>query len=416
MKTAIVGAGISGLTIAQLIKDRDDVTLYESQSRPGGLCKCDYVDGNLFHLSGGHCFNSKDENVIQWFWRFFSHQKKSFSKVKRNAAVCLADRSEVQYPIENHLYQLPLPLQKAVVKDLLAVREMQLGEPKTFDQFLKQRFGQTLYDVYFEPYNRKIWQKELKDVPLEWLAGKLPMPSVEDILLANFNHEDEEIMVHSSFYVSKCGGSQFLIDHLSKGLNISCDHPVTSIRRVGNKWYIDKEPYERVIFCGNSTCLADVITGLDTSPLQGLHALEYHGTTSVLCYMEQNPYTWIYMPSSEHKSHRIICTGNYWHGNNASERLTGIVEFSEKMSRNEIEHQLSLIPYSPQYIAHHYEECTYPMQNSETRKLVEEAKRLLEPNEFYLLGRFAEWEYYNMDAAIGAAINLNERLKQWNVN
>jgi UDP-galactopyranose mutase len=28
----------------------------------------------------------------------------------------------------------------------------------------------------------------------------------------------------------------------------------------------------------------------------------------------------------------------------------------------------------------------------------------------YLLGRFAEWEYYNMDAAVGAAIDLEKRL------
>ena len=38
-------------------------------------------------------------------------------------------------------------------------------------------------------------------------------------------------------------------------------------------------------------------------------------------------------------------------------------------------------------------------------------KKLIKPEGIYLLGRFAEWEYYNMDAAIGAAIDLNSVLE-----
>jgi UDP-galactopyranose mutase len=30
----------------------------------------------------------------------------------------------------------------------------------------------------------------------------------------------------------------------------------------------------------------------------------------------------------------------------------------------------------------------------------------------YLLGRFAEWEYYNMDKAIEAAMKLDREIKQ----
>ena len=37
-------------------------------------------------------------------------------------------------------------------------------------------------------------------------------------------------------------------------------------------------------------------------------------------------------------------------------------------------------------------------------------KERLESQRFYLLGRFAEWEYYNMDAAMGAAIDLSKHI------
>ena len=56
-KVAVIGAGISGLTTAQLLKDKYDVTVFEKDDRPGGLIKCERVNGNLFHTCGGHVLN-----------------------------------------------------------------------------------------------------------------------------------------------------------------------------------------------------------------------------------------------------------------------------------------------------------------------------------------------------------------------
>ena len=49
MKYIIVGAGISGLSIGQVLKEYGhDVQLFEADSRPGGMVKCDRVHGHLF--------------------------------------------------------------------------------------------------------------------------------------------------------------------------------------------------------------------------------------------------------------------------------------------------------------------------------------------------------------------------------
>ena len=116
------------------------------------------------------------------------------------------------------------------------------------------------------------------------------------------------------------------------------------------------------------------------------------------------------MPSPAHRSHRIICTGNFSRNNNNGDVTTATIEFSEKMTEEEIRTQLELIPFSPAYLAHHWEEYTYPVQDSSSRALIRELKDCLEPRGIYLLGRFAEWEYYNMDAAIGAAMDLDKRM------
>ena len=52
MKYAIIGAGMSGLSIANILKDHgNDVVVFEKESRPGGMIKCDRVNGNTFFVS-----------------------------------------------------------------------------------------------------------------------------------------------------------------------------------------------------------------------------------------------------------------------------------------------------------------------------------------------------------------------------
>ena len=41
--------------------------------------------------------------------------------------------------------------------------------------------------------------------------------------------------------------------------------------------------------------------------------------------------------------------------------------------------------------------------------MIQSLKKKLKEQGFYLLGRFAEWEYYNMDVAMGAALDLFEQ-------
>ena len=49
-KIAIIGAGISGLSSAHFLKDHYDVTVFEKESTPGGLIRCERVGDNLLHV------------------------------------------------------------------------------------------------------------------------------------------------------------------------------------------------------------------------------------------------------------------------------------------------------------------------------------------------------------------------------
>ena len=411
-KIAIIGGGISGLAAANCLNSSFDVTVFEADKKVGGLIKCDRVDGNLYHMVGGHVFNSKRVDVLNWFWNFFDKENE-FTKSIRHATIFLD--KHVDYPIENHIYQLGSATIKKIVTDLIELVKINNSEPANFEEFLRSNFGDTLYKLYFKPYNEKIWKRDLSDVPLGWLEGKLPMPSIEEIIFNNFHREKEMKMVHSTFYYPKHGGSQFLANRLSDGLNITTNSEVKKIAKNENgKYQINnhQDEYDIVIYTGNVQTLPSVINNL-TLPdeaINGIAQLQYHGTTTALCKLTPVPYSWIYLPSQDYLPHRIICTGNFAESNNMKDIKTATVEFTDFVSKDKLLENLKKLPHSLKYIDHRYTKYTYPIQNVSTKRLIDETKEVLENQNFYLLGRFAEWEYYNMDAAIGAAIDLSKKI------
>ena len=411
MKTiAIIGAGVSGLTVAHQLKDKYKVTVFEKESTPGGLIRCKRVEGNLYHLCGGHVFNSKRQDVLDWFWSRFDKENE-FVKADRNSVVFMTDGRHIPYPVENHIYLFNNETQKSFIEDLLVIARNEDYEPTNFEEFLKHRFGDTLYRLYFKPYNEKVWRRSLKNVPLSWLEGKLPMPTVQEMIFNNINQVKEKSFVHSTFWYEKKNGSQYIADKLAEGIEIRYNSEIDNIERTTDGWLINGELFDLIVFCGNIKQLPAIIKGIDiTKFTPDIDALEYHGTTSVFCEIDTNPYSWIYLPDSNYDSHRIICTGNFAASNNTPGTMTATVEFTDEISKEDIIEQLKRIPMHPKYLDHHYNKYTYPIQDTNTRNMIDTLKRELAKEQFHFTGRFADWEYYNMDVAMGAAIDLCQAL------
>lgn len=413
-KMAVIGAGISGLTVARLMKDKYAVTVLEKESTPGGLIRCRRVEGNLFHLCGGHVFNSHKEKVLQFFWKLFDRDRE-FAKADRNSVVFMNQGRHIPYPIENHAYLFDAPMMDNFINDLIDLaRNEEKEKPRNFEEFLRARFGNTLYEAYFRPYNEKVWRRDLKQVPLSWLEGKLPMPTVKEIIYNNINHVKEKEFVHSTFWYEKHDGSQWIANRLAEGLHITYGTEATAIERNGEAFLVNGETFDKVVFCGNIKQLPAMLKGTLHEAIipyaASIKALESHGTTAVFCEIDPNPYSWIYMPGKEHDSHRIICTGNFAPSNNAPGRMTATIEFTDFIAKEDILDNLSRIPLHPRYLDHHFSPCTYPIQDAGTRQLISSLKKEPTLAGFHLTGRFADWEYYNMDVAMDAAMKLCREL------
>lgn len=123
MRYAIIGAGMSGLAIANILQDNNnEVVVFEKDHRQGGMIKCDRVKGCLFHRTGGHVFNTKRQDVMDWFWKHFDKEKE-FTKADRHSSVVMDGMENVPYPIENHMYYFKEEVQKSFIRDLLNISQ-----------------------------------------------------------------------------------------------------------------------------------------------------------------------------------------------------------------------------------------------------------------------------------------------------
>ncbi len=413
--------------------DSHSVTIYEKSETAGGIAKSQHADGCVFHVCGANSMKSLHDATRSFISSLIDIDEE-IVEITRNSAILfengevskpefhgmfrkkMTEIEGVPSPIENHIYMFKPEIQRQIISDIFHVKakERNRRAPKFLATYLKSKFGQTLYDMYFGPYNEKVWHSDLKKIPLRWLEGRLSAPTADEILLANFNHTNYKPGAAKTFLYDTKGGAQRLIDRLVETLGdrLVCNHAVQTIERKGDVWTVDGSEYDKVVYCANLKLLPKILKTDLIEPFTGyIESLKYHGTTSVFCELAKNPYTEIYLPGKEHRAHKIICTGNFTpENNNDRHKMTGTVEFTDYISEDEIKGELSRMPLNPTYITHRYIECTHPIQDIDTRETVSNIKAALLPSGFYLTGLIAEWEQYNVNQAINAAIKTVETM------
>ena len=161
MSVAIVGAGVTGLTAAYLLLQRGiPVRIYEAASHEGGLAGSYRRNGFAFDL-GPHEFSTKNA-VLERLLREICGP--DLIVVEKRVAQHLKGRY-VRYPFQvaDVLRNLSPVLCMRALADVARARIGNRLRPTVDDSFASwtyARFGKTLYDLYFDPYTRKVWGRD----------------------------------------------------------------------------------------------------------------------------------------------------------------------------------------------------------------------------------------------------------------
>ncbi len=408
MKIAVLGAGVSGITIAKkLVEKNMDVVVYEKSSDAGGLAKTRVTNGYVYDMHGGHIFNSKHKEIVDWVFSFLPKENWQYSI--RNAKIFFGGRY-VSYPFELSLCELDPEDATNCVYDFILSQQGE--EPDNFRDWLIWNFGQTIADYYMLPYNRKIWSYPLEEMETKWMQGKMPLPEKKDIIRSLLLKDpSERKMPHSTYYYPIEGGIQSMIRAISEGLNIKLNTPVEKLEQIDGKWYVNGEgAYDRVV----STIPLPVLSETMELPKQvseAVKGLRYNSLTTMLFQCPDTDLSWLYIPSDDFRSHRVCYQGAFSPKACPSGCSGAIEVIGEKfVPSKDILEKENIIPKElglNNFIDSEFAEYAYVIHDANYR---ENTGIILDyfnsVDNFNLLGRFATWNYNNMDMCMLDAFNL----------
>ena len=179
----IMGAGPAGLTAAwELTKAGREVVVWEADpTYVGGISRTVEVDGFRFDI-GGHRFFSKSPEVNE-VWREIMPD--DFIDCPRLSRIYYRKKF-FAYPLEAMDSLLKLgPIEAArILASYVKARLVPLRPETTFAQWVTNRFGRRLFDMFFKSYTEKVWGISCDEISADWAAQRIKGLSLREAVLS----------------------------------------------------------------------------------------------------------------------------------------------------------------------------------------------------------------------------------------
>jgi protoporphyrinogen oxidase len=209
-KAIIIGAGPAGLTAAYELLKRSDIipVILEKSGDIGGISKTINYKGNRMDI-GGHRFFSKSDRVMNWWLNILpaqdtgneqftiSYQNKS-RQVAPGESITPKDSDKVMlvrerlsriyflrkfftYPIQlsiDTLRKLGVGTTISILVSYLQAQASPRKPENSLEDFMINRFGKTLYNLFFKDYTEKVWGVPCHEIPAEWGAQRIKGVSI----------------------------------------------------------------------------------------------------------------------------------------------------------------------------------------------------------------------------------------------
>jgi protoporphyrinogen oxidase len=402
MKIGILGAGISGLSAARLLSKNFEVEVLEQCPIHGGIARTRNVAGAAYHVTGGHCFNSKYQDVLDYVFNEVMPQSQ-WHLVQRNANIKFYGH-DITYPIEyaiKQIHQFDPDTAINITRDFLAANDD--GNYENLEDWFRKKFGDTLAELYFIPYNTKIWNQKPADMSPAWVEGKLPIPDKKSFFKGLISNEEDK-MPHASFYYPNSNNQNTFIDSLAVGVNIIYNFKIQSLKQnEARKWVVnDDKEYELLISTLPLNVLPGIIDGTPNEVIEQAARLKYNKVSTMLWETVGTERTWTYIPDAESLFHRYIHIGNFF----KPVQNYSITEVVGEKSYDEMAENGKKDPFLLKPLDYHVSEHAYVVFDENYDTATKAVKSYLDQKGLYTLGRFGEWQYYNMDVCIKSSIDL----------
>jgi len=170
-ETLVLGGGPAGLTAGYLLADAGRaVRVLEADEQVGGLARTVERDGYRFDL-GGHRFFTKAREV-EALWHDILGDE--FLLRPRMSRIFWNGRY-LDYPLRGSdvIRKLGARELARCLASYLKARVVRQPREESFEEWVVNRFGRRLFELFFKSYTEKVWGVPTSEIRAEWAAQRI---------------------------------------------------------------------------------------------------------------------------------------------------------------------------------------------------------------------------------------------------
>jgi protoporphyrinogen oxidase len=168
----VIGAGPAGLTTAYcLTKDTPSVLVVEKDPvYVGGISRTVRYKDFLFDI-GGHRFFSKAKEVVDLWQEILPDD---FIARPRLSRIYYGGKY-YSYPLSafEALRNLGIFTSAACMLSYAYARATPIAAPKSFHDWVRNQFGEKLFQIFFKTYTEKVWGMSCDEISADWAAQRI---------------------------------------------------------------------------------------------------------------------------------------------------------------------------------------------------------------------------------------------------
>lgn len=443
-KIAIIGGGPAGLSAAyHLLKKNYQVDIYEAKKFLGGMSASVEMWGTKVDL-GPHRFFSSDKRVNNFWLEIIENEYQMIDRYTR----IYYKKKFFNYPLKPFNALTKLGLYESI-KCFLSYLNTFFSKKKklvNFEDWVTNKFGKKLYEIFFKSYSEKLWGINCKNLSADFAAQRIKKFNLGEAIISFFIKKNKHKTLVDQFAYPN-GGTGYFYEKLAQKINklngnIFLNTKVKNIKKFDNQIELEidseKKNYDYLI---SSMPISDLVNSLqpDENTKNAIQNLKFRNTLLVYLNIEkENIFSdqWIYVNSNDVKSGRItnfknwkqkskpgnsILCFEYWFNDNDTIwiKKDDIMEINRKdvqklnlFKLDEIK-DYKIIPI---------QKC-YPVYDISYNENLEIVKNFL--NNFkniFPIGRYGSFKYNNQDHSIlmgmlvSEKISNNEKINLWDIN
>lgn len=321
-RAIIIGGGPAGLTASwELAKHQVQTIVLEADAQVGGLARTVNYKGFLFDI-GGHRFFTKWDEVFR-LWQEILED--AFLERPRLSRIYYRNRY-FYYPLRplNALFGLGVFESIRIFLSYAYAKCFPSPVEENFEQWVSNRFGKRLYEVFFKTYTEKVWGIPCSKIRAEWAAQRIKGLSLTTALknaLLKPKNSSIKTLIDRFHYPERGPGMmwQRLTERLeAAGHPVLLSSPVVRICHDGHSLFraivsgpAGQESFEGTDFI-SSMPIRHLIRALDPPPpreileaADGLHYRDFLIVCLIINRKDLFPDNWIYIHSADVKVGRI---------------------------------------------------------------------------------------------------------------